>query len=92
MCNPTIFLDWLHSEETVAQAIRANMTLEAVNVIKDENWKGGALLLLDDMMGRPSATVLARNRMWLEPIVQHCPKKVRGSNVFVLHVTIFHLD
>lgn len=63
--------------------MRANMTVEVLNVIMQDEWKGGALILLDDMMARPAATVLARNKMWLQPLVQHCPKRVRGAQTCV---------
>jgi hypothetical protein len=73
----------LHCKDRVAASIHANLSVEVLTLITSDEWKGGALILLDDMISRPSATVLARNRMWLRPLVQDCPKRVRGVQTCV---------
>ena len=67
------------SQEEVARNLHASMTMEILDIIANPAWKGSALIVLDDMVGRPSATTLARNAMWLKPFVKASPKKASFS-------------
>lgn len=58
--------------------MQANIPLNVLNVINDERWKGSKLIMLKDDHVRPSAEELGRNSVWLKPICQYSPKKVRG--------------
>ena len=66
-----------HYEVQLARDIRNNIPVAAFQLIMDDEWKGGELIHVKEKSGRPSASELARNAMWLTPICCCSPKKAR---------------
>lgn len=63
-------------EEAVASTMHSHIPVNVMNVITNPEWKGGDLVMLDDVMGRPSVSVISKNSMWIKAFVQHNPDKV----------------
>lgn len=57
--------------------MKNNLPVEVVGVISDPNYKGGPLINLKNPMARPSAQELAKNHIWLLPLVKDSPAKAR---------------
>lgn len=53
----------------------ANLPVTVVQVINAAEWKGADLVVLDSAMGRPSASTIAKNHVWIKAIVLHNPSK-----------------
>jgi len=61
----------------LAKDMRASLPMSVICLISGDEWKGGPLVDLPDALGRPSATVLSKNHVWLLPFVKECPAKAR---------------
>lgn len=53
------------------------MSVDVVNLVTADGWQGSKLMILVDVMGRPAADVLAKNKMWIKPVVMHNRRKAR---------------
>ena len=51
------------------------MTMEVLQVVTAPDWKGSNLVILTDELARPVAAEIAKNSMWLLPVVQFSPNK-----------------
>lgn len=60
--------------------MHSQIPLDVLAVIQNPEWQGEDLIVLEDMMGRPSAQVLAKNSLWIKAFVQHNRSKVLVGN------------
>ncbi len=65
-------------KDDVAKRLEASLSFhELLNIIKNPEWKGSDLILMDNVFGRPSAQVLARNAIWLKPFMESNRSKAK---------------
>lgn len=65
----------LNSEAKIAKALVNSLPVPALNVIMDENWKGGPLVHVSSEISRPTSGDVAKNYHILKPIVMGCPDR-----------------
>lgn len=57
--------------------MKDHMSIDAINLVMQDGWQGSQLMVLVDVMGRTGADVLAKNKMWIKPVVMHNRRKAR---------------
>lgn len=62
-------------EEALARSMRAHFTPGVVELIESDDWKGSDLIVLSSSVARPTSSELARNWVFLKPIVMDSPRK-----------------
>ena len=66
-------------EDALARSMRAHFTPSVLELIQSDEWKGSDLIVLSSSVARPTSSELARNWMFLKPIVMDSPSKAGST-------------
>lgn len=66
----------LKDVKEVALDIKMSMPISVTSVVTSAEWKGGAMVQLEDMISRPTAADLVVNHCFLRPFIRKFPQKV----------------
>lgn len=74
--------------QSMAISLKQSLPLSVTQLLTSENWKGGALVQLEDTISTPRAECLVLNYSWVVPFVKKFNDRV-PSGFFVTDVFLF---